>query len=587
MTWPLILHLDSSVIGPFRNDNYEYIWKIYWIKHALFDLHQSPWLAPEIYYPDGYLLAYGEITPLHTFWGLPITLLVGEVASYNLFILISTILSGYFTYLWLWSLTGSRGASLLGGLIFAFCPYRMARIAGHLPLVSTEGLPLFFLSVERFLGQQRPRYAFLAGLGNAISALSSWYYGMILAISGIVYLLARIPEWRSHSKMRATWAGVGIFAVTVVVLVGPFTVPYMSVIQSDAAYIPLEMADFWSASLLDFLVPNMRHPLWGDGLQAFLPTLPDGPIYEFILSWGVITTILALYGWRWSMTKAARGLRWLVIISLILSMGMTLHLSVGLPIALPVPEEIATLFNNLMGWFSEQASLLQEPFSLARKSSITVPLPGLLLRWFVPGMGSMRSWGRFAVVATLGLAVLAGLGLDSWYRREILKGSISSRAARRKLWLATSVCAASVLFEFWTGPQPLVRVEPRPVDTWLAQQPGKFAIMQYPISTALNGAQMLYTRYHGKRVVFGYGTYLPIRFRQQHPELAGFPDDSSLDQLSGKEVRYILLDLRVIPAAGQRVVDDIGSDVLAEIAQQPRLELVGTFDQIQVYALLP
>lgn len=195
----------------------------------------------------------------------------------------------------------------------------------------------------------------------------------------------------------------------------------------------------------------------------------------------------------------------------------------------------------------------------------------------------MRSWGRFAIVATLGLSVLAGLGLDSWYRRAVLNGRISSRAARRKLWLATSVCAALVLFEFWTGPQQLVRVEPRPVDAWLAQQPGSFAIMQYPISTALKGDQMLYTRYQGKRVVFGYGTYLPILFRQRHPELAGFPDDASLDQLSGREVRYVSLDLRAIPAAGQKVVDDIGSDVLTEIARQPRLELVGTFDRIQVY----
>ncbi|NIV37335.1 MAG: hypothetical protein GWN58_50310, partial [Anaerolineae bacterium] len=123
----MALHFTTSVIGPFRSDNFEYIWKIYWIKHALFDLRQSPWQVPDIYYPSGYLLAFGEITPLHTFWGLPITLLVGEVASYNSFILISTILSGYFTYLWLWTLTGNRAASVLGGLIFAFYPYRMAR----------------------------------------------------------------------------------------------------------------------------------------------------------------------------------------------------------------------------------------------------------------------------------------------------------------------------------------------------------------------------------------------------------------------------------------------------------------------------
>jgi hypothetical protein len=113
MTWPLALHLGKSVIGPFRNDNFEYLWKIYWVKHALIDLRQSPWVAPDIYYPHGYRLAYGEITPLHTFLGLPVTLLVGEIASYNLFILASTALSGYFTYVWILSLTGNRAAGLV------------------------------------------------------------------------------------------------------------------------------------------------------------------------------------------------------------------------------------------------------------------------------------------------------------------------------------------------------------------------------------------------------------------------------------------------------------------------------------------
>ena len=585
MTWPLALHLSTSVIGPFRSDNYEYIWKIYWVKHALFDLRQSPWLVADIYYPSGYLLAFGEITPLHTFWGLPVTLLVGEVASYNLFILISTVLSGYFTYVWLWRLTGNRAASVLGGLIFAFCPYRMARIAGHLPLVSTGGFPLFFLGAENFAEKQKPRDALLMGIGFAISTLSSWYYGMILTIMGVIYLLVRVSSRRAFLKMRTTWIGLGVFTATVVLLVGPFTWPYLSVAQSGAARIPLEMADFWSASLLDFFLPNVRHPLWGEALQTFLPTAADGPLYEFILGLGLTTGFLALYGWRWAAAPAVRGLRWVVVASLVLSMGMTLHLTVGLPIAIPVPESVAAAFNSLANWLSEQASLLHEPFSLARQSSVPVPLPGLLLRWFVPGMGSMRSWGRFAVAASLGLAVLAGLGLDSWYRRELLKDGATSRHARRGLWLAAMVFAALVLFEFWTGPQPLVRVEPRPVDEWLAEQPGQFAIMQYPIHTALSGDQMLYTRYHGKRVVFGYGTYLPILFAQRHPELAGFPDSASLDRLSDWTVRYVLVDLSAIPPAGQNLSGDIGPDLLAEIASQPRLELTGTFDTIQVYRL--
>ena len=587
MTWPLALHLGSSVIGPFRTDNFEYIWKIYWVKHALFDLGQSPWIAPDIYYPNGYLLAYGEITPLHTFWGLPITLLTGEVTSYNLFILFSTILSGYFTYLWVLSLTRNQPASILAGVIFAFCPYRMARIAGHLPLVSTEGFPLFFLGIEQFVQKQRLRDAGLAAIGFATSTLSSWYYGVILALAGVVYVLTRIRARRAFLKTRHTYLGLGMFLLIVLTLVGPFVVPYLPLVRDNATRIPLEMADFWSASLLDFALPNVRHPIWGDALQAFFPVVGGNPLYEFILSWGLVTTVLGLYGWRWAKSDALKSLRWLVVVSLVLSLGMTLHLVAGLAISLPVGKGIATSYNSLMNWLGQKVSLLKEPYAMARPSSVAVPLPGLLLRWFVPGMGSMRTWARFAIVATFGAATLAGLGLDSWYHLELVKNAIPLPPTRRKLWMVTALFTTLVLFEFWTGPQSLVRVEPRAVDRWLAQQPGQFTIMQYPLGTALNGDQMLYTRYHGKRVAFGYGTYLPILFKQRHPELIGFPDDASLDRLAEWGVRYVLLDVGALPSPSRPVVDDVPPNVLELIKQQPRLQPVGTFDDIQVYRLQP
>lgn len=97
-TWPLILHLSDYVIGPFLADNLEYVWKLWWVKHAVLDLKVSPWLQPDIYYPYGYNLAFGEMTPIHTFLGIPITAIIGAVPTYNLFIILSSILTGFFTY---------------------------------------------------------------------------------------------------------------------------------------------------------------------------------------------------------------------------------------------------------------------------------------------------------------------------------------------------------------------------------------------------------------------------------------------------------------------------------------------------------
>jgi hypothetical protein len=170
-TWPLALHAATHVIGPFRGDNLEYVWKVWWVRHSWFERHASPWFVPHVYWPYGYDPAYGEITPLHTVLMLPVNLLLGEVWTYNLAILFSAWLSAWLTYLWLVDLTeGRQGAAFVGGLIFAFCPYRMARIAGHLPLVGTQGIPLVLWGLERFWQRRRLSDGLLisAGLAEAL-----------------------------------------------------------------------------------------------------------------------------------------------------------------------------------------------------------------------------------------------------------------------------------------------------------------------------------------------------------------------------------------------------------------------------------
>lgn len=94
VTWPLALHLHDRVPGFFKADNYEYLWKMWWFKHAILDLRQSPLVAPDIFYPMGFQLAHAELTPLHTVLGLPLTAVLGEVVTYNIFALLSFVIAG-------------------------------------------------------------------------------------------------------------------------------------------------------------------------------------------------------------------------------------------------------------------------------------------------------------------------------------------------------------------------------------------------------------------------------------------------------------------------------------------------------------
>jgi hypothetical protein len=277
-------------------------------------------------------------------------------------------------------------------------------------------------------------------------------------------------------------------------------------------------------------MPNPRHPLWGTSIQRVMWPIPDieMPVEFATAVVGWITLALALWSWRQVGGPRWRALRWLAGVALVVSFGPELHLG-RLPLGLPLPVR--------------------------------------LLR-ALPFAQSIRSWGRFSVLVMLAACVMAGAGLVLAVQR------LPRRIAR----LAAGGLIAAMLFGSWIGVGQLVRVEPRPVDRWLAEQPGDFAIMQYPISTALSGPSVLYTRYHGKPVVFGYGTYFPLRFRERHPALYDFPADPALDLLSDWGVRYILVGIRQL---------DGESYTLDDLTANPRLRLVAEVGDQAVFELLP
>jgi hypothetical protein len=139
-----------------------------------------------------------------------------------------------------------------------------------------------------------------------------------------------------------------------------------------------------------------------------------------------------------------------------------------------------------------------------------------------------------------------------------------------------------LLFTLWIGPMKLVTVKPRPVDAWLASQPAHSVLMQYPLSTALSGPAMLYTRYHHQPVVYGYGTYFPFIFRDQHPELEDFPADTALDQLAEWQVCYVLIDTAALSDLPDDSDDKFSLD---SVKKQPRLQYVITLGDEMVYRL--
>ncbi|HLU10712.1 MAG TPA: hypothetical protein VK003_13665, partial [Oceanobacillus sp.] len=551
----LILNLNTHVLGGAKLDNFEYLWKMWWVPHAIFERGISPFFHPDIYVPFGYPLAYGEITPVHTFGMIPFTLLFGEIISYNLSALASFILTGWAMYAlarrWLARLTPSSPARVKGepneesvwsdsrllflaaffaGAALAFCAYRMQKLTGHVPMSDTQWLVLTLLFFDWWLERRELRDAAFTGLFFSLSALSSWYYPFMLILLLPVYALFRVESIRQLLTDRRSYIALGVAAIITAVLCVPFLIPYLQLNTEGATYVPLEEAAFWSASPTDYVMPNPLHPLWGNTVQKVMWPFPSPMMTEFVISIGWITIVLTLFAWRETKGKNWRALKALVVTAFILSLGPILYLS---------------------------------------RLPLNVPMPAYIVREIMPFADSLRSWGRFSIFVMLGCSLLAGAGLI------LGLGTLTPRIR----YSGAVIALVLVLFAAWIGPFPQTRVEPRPVDLWLAEQPDNAPIMEYPIPEALSGPAMLYTRYHQKPVVFGYGTYLPLLYRQRHPDLYTFPDDAALDQLEQWGVHYVLI---TVPALSYDQ-----SFTMDEVDTQPRLRHVTSLGDVVVYELLP
>ena len=583
---PVIFNFFDEVSG--AGDTYEYVWRLWWFKHTLIDTGQSIWFVPFIYYPQGYLLAYSEVTPVNTLVGLPFTIALGEYSAHNTLLFLSIFLTGFNTFLLARQLTGNIWAGILAGVLFTFTPYRRGQYF-HLIHLSIQWFPLIFLFLERFLRTRQRLYAFAGGVAFGLNALASWYLAVAAGLLGAVWMAARARPWSSYLRQRHIWTGLFIFSITASALISPFLFPSLAALKDPDTFPPLDNANFWSASPTDYLIPNPFHPIWGTWVEENLiplATLVDkeapsqadfeaGNFFpnsnlnistEFLMSPGLVALLFVIYSLRWVSTTAIKPWLYLLIVSIILSLGPTLHWA-GRQVVIPTPPAVTDDFNDSMNYISTHLSLQREPFTIKQNTGLVIPLPALLLRWFVPGLGNARTWTRFGQFAIFSAAILAAYGAAAWHTREIARPHGQRSGKSKNLHLPWLIVIGLALFELWWKPMPThVPSTARPVDIWLRQQashnritrdswqgdycdntnarrqPDNDAIIQYPLASSFNGSQFIYTRAHCKPIVHGYGNPFGFMFGRRHPELLTFPSTASLALLSGWQVRYVLIE---------------------------------------------
>jgi 4-amino-4-deoxy-L-arabinose transferase-like glycosyltransferase len=517
MTWPLVTRMGNSVVGMI-GDNVYFVWMIGWFKQALFVQHANPFDIWFLNYPEGWSLAYTEITQANLALALPFTFIGNEFFAYNAAMMLTFVLSGVFMSLWVHHLCGRWDAALIAGTIYAFLPYHFAHFRiGHLNLAGTQWFPLFFWGILDILQARKVQWRsiLLTGISLGMIAMTSQYYFyMCVLVTVFTALIILLFRDRPQLKNLNFWKNVVLSALVSLPLIIFGVWPYLQLFgQGDMPDRNISIVRQYSASITDFLLPSTEHFLIGEWIGTHF----NRDLWiEGSLTIGFVALVLLWIAWRKRKDlKQEVVLRFLLIgllVAVILAMGTDLHWnerSVEIP---------------LQGVLAEKLG----------RDALPIPLPGYLFFYVLPFFAKLRALMRFGVFALVFSSAAAGLGA-SWVLRN-------QRGWARAGWTAGLIVL--VLFEFYPGAyRQFGQVKAREADRWLREQPGQGALMQFPFDL-LEDQEHIYDQLINQKPFVGgfFNAFPPQQYSQIRPVMEGFPDEESLNLTEELGVEYVFVD---------------------------------------------
>jgi hypothetical protein len=551
VTWPALVHLRDRILGSYPGDNFIFLWALWYSAHAIFDLHSSPFFDPNIYVPFGFSMFrnLGEVSPATILAFVPLTRCFGEVGTYNLQIVLSFALTGFGTFLLARELRADFPGALVAGIGVGFCAYRFAHAGGHLSLASTQWIPFFFLYLERTLRKPTVRNAVLVGLFYSLSALVSWYYAALLPIAAVLYLSLRLNFREGRQLVRLIKPGL-VSAACACVLVLPFALPYVLALRQGTMEMrSVEESQAFSASVADFFIPPVRHLLFGHWVGQHWRAGANGVWGEWQLYLGTLILPLSLVGIvRSNDRRITAGLIVAGAGAFVLALGPSLYFVH--PPSFPDAANLAPLSN--------------------------IRLPVLALK-DVPPFSFLRAWARMGFFLQFAVALLAAQGCT------YLLDLVSHRPIARLAGALIIVSLATL--DSITFPFGMASITPRPIDRWLAAQPGKFPVMEYPIPEhAYSGPAMYSTRLTGQQIIMGYGSNPPNL--HYFETLSTFPSPKALDLLQRWGTRFVLVDENLYQRGSEFwQLWQTWNSLEPAIRDSGRLQEVTTLQGVHVYKL--
>jgi hypothetical protein len=442
LTWPLVLGLGRDVPGDL-GDSLLNMWILGWgaeqaPRLLTGSIGWSEFWNANIFHPEPLALALSEHLFGQVLQILPVYWLTGNIIlCYNLLFISTFALSAFGTYLLVRDLTGDKRAAFIAGLVFGFLPYRIASVS-HVQVMSSQWMPFALYGLNRFVTTGSKKVLVGGTAALVMQNLSCGYYLLYFAPFVPLFLLHRM--WTSGTlRTVRTWGGLTAAAAGTLLLTLPFLYPYQEAQRAFGIERSLSEIVRFSASAWSYLTASERLMVWGGTLRYYPHA--EGDTFLGLVPWllaGVAVTALAIDAFR-NRNSVSSVPPWRTYLTAFLSLFVILQLvgivavilfggidlggiSARSPMRLLIQSVIALAILLAISPRAriETSRIIRSPITIALACTILAmwlslgpgPDTGLyrVLYDYVPGFNGVRVPARYAMIAGLFLAMLAGFG---------------------------------------------------------------------------------------------------------------------------------------------------------------------------------
>ena len=528
ITYPLIRVAGSAVSHP-SADPLLNTWILWWNTRQL-PLTEVWWDAP-MFYPSTGAMGLSELL----LGVLPITAPVqwlsdNPLLAYNVAVLLSFPLCGIAAYALAFELTGRHDAAWLAGLVFAFGPFR-ANEFGHLQMLSYYWAPAALLALHRYIRQRRLAWLVIFALAWLLQGLCNGH-----AILQFPFLIVLWIVWFARTatdigKIGLAWA----FGTLPLV---PILLEYREI--HGRLHLRRAITDIVSLSvdLANFFTVPPELVIWGRHLSSDrLPGLFPGITIVIIL---LATTLTRTYRGvsmpsRLALDRVIPGILALACLGVACSelligpwslgpltvsqaykpFSLAVVAALGFVLRGPLWRQLWQTRSTVAFYVFALACMYLLSFGPAPHAWDTQIIYKAPYAWFMrlPGFDAIRVPARFAMLATLCLAIVAALAFARWSTRL--------KQLQRPIWIALSI---GLLADGWFT-QRFVTVPSPPDPAW----PDVAAIIKLPLGDPDRDAMALYHSIaYGVPLVNGYSGYAA----PQYPALKAALDAGNMAVLN-------------------------------------------------------